>query len=100
MRVESVTYRQSPGGETGRRTGLKIPGPERDVSVRFRSRAPADPSTRFGISAAALRLRSGPRLSPASLTPAQRLNLSDRPTAGSFVRNYQSNSLATIFGWH
>src|SRR5436309_8357856 len=29
-----------PGGETGRRTGLKIPGPERDVPVRFRSRAP------------------------------------------------------------
>src|SRR4051812_34969989 len=31
---------QCPGGETGRRTGLKIPGLERDVSVRFRSRAP------------------------------------------------------------
>ena len=29
-----------PGGETGRRTGLKIPGLERDVSVQFRSRAP------------------------------------------------------------
>jgi hypothetical protein len=33
-----------PGGETGRRTGLKIPGPERDVPVRFRSRAPFKPS--------------------------------------------------------
>src|SRR6266567_8795148 len=30
-----------PGGETGRRTGLKIPGSERSVSVQFRSRAPA-----------------------------------------------------------
>ena len=29
-----------PGGETGRRTGLKIPGPERDVAVRLRPRAP------------------------------------------------------------
>jgi hypothetical protein len=33
-----------PGGETGRRTGLKIPGPERDVPVRFRSRAPLNSS--------------------------------------------------------
>ena len=29
-----------PGGETGRRTGLKIPGSERSVPVQFRSRAP------------------------------------------------------------
>ena len=48
-----------PGGETGRRTGLKIPGPERGVSVRFRPRAP---SLRccgvFGESAAVSRLAS------------------------------------------
>ena len=34
-----------PGGETGRRTGLKIPSPERDVPVRFRSRAPRNLSS-------------------------------------------------------
>ena len=33
-----------PGGETGRRTGLKIPGLERDVPVQFRSRAPGSTS--------------------------------------------------------
>ena len=33
-----------PGGETGRRTGLKIPGPERGVTVRFRPRAPLNPA--------------------------------------------------------
>jgi hypothetical protein len=35
--IENTTC---PGGETGRRTGLKIPSLERDVPVRFRSRAP------------------------------------------------------------
>lgn len=29
-----------PGGETGRRTGLKIRSPERDVRVQFPPRAP------------------------------------------------------------
>src|SRR5262249_32625434 len=37
-----------PGGETGRRTGLKIPGPERGVTVRFRPRAPMITSVRMG----------------------------------------------------
>src|SRR5438128_3333703 len=36
----SESFYSCPGGEIGRRTGLKIPGPERDVPVRFRSRAP------------------------------------------------------------
>ena len=39
-----VDVQQRPGGETGRRTGLKIPGLERDVPVRFRSRAPSNSS--------------------------------------------------------
>src|SRR6185437_11176036 len=47
----SVLFSACPGGETGRRTGLKIPSPERDVPVRFRSRAPiyCVPSTALGI---------------------------------------------------
>src|SRR5437870_12838413 len=62
----SESFYPCPGGETGRRTGLKIPGPERDVPVRFRSRAPSelrDPSLRFGISAA------GSRCAPARKAP-------------------------------
>ena len=63
-----------PGGETGRRTGLKIPRGESSVPVRFRSRAPRAPfpPRSFGY-------RSGFRLrAPASLTPAIRLNLKSR----------------------
>src|SRR5438128_1132553 len=40
----SESFYSCPGGEIGRRTGLKIPGPERDVPVRFRSRAPLKPN--------------------------------------------------------
>ncbi len=38
----------SPGGETGRRTGLKIPSSERNVPVQFRSRAPSNSSAYLG----------------------------------------------------
>jgi hypothetical protein len=38
--VFSSACRKRPGGETGRRTGLKIPSSERNVPVQFRSRAP------------------------------------------------------------
>jgi len=45
--VGLVTPETDPVAPTHKtsRTGLKIPGPERDVSVQFRSRAPATPST-------------------------------------------------------
>src|SRR5258705_13720021 len=51
-----------PDGEIGRRTGLKIPGPERGVTVRVRLRAPTfrDPSLRSG-----LRQQAPPALTPA-----------------------------------
>src|SRR5205807_4956471 len=39
---DDVVIDSCPGGETGRRTGLKIPGPERGVTVRFRPRAPVN----------------------------------------------------------
>jgi hypothetical protein len=35
IRVNSKETDARRGGETGRRTGLKIPGPDRDVWVRF-----------------------------------------------------------------
>ena len=38
--VRSATLKARPGGETGRRKGLKIPSPERDVRVRLPPRAP------------------------------------------------------------
>src|SRR5580658_9362365 len=38
MRVQSDTMRNGPDGETGRRTGLKIPRGESSVTVRFRLR--------------------------------------------------------------
>jgi hypothetical protein len=41
--VQSMRQSACPGGETGRRTGLKIPSSERNVPVRFRSRAPQTP---------------------------------------------------------
>src|SRR5450755_236392 len=41
-----------PGGETGRRTGLKIPRLERVVTVRFRPRAPDRPVHHKSVGAA------------------------------------------------
>src|SRR5207248_5597012 len=58
-----------PDGETGRRTGLKIPGPERGVTVRFRLRAPAAHSS-TSASPAQLALPSYPRHTAAHVAPA------------------------------
>ena len=37
---DAISLPKSPDGETGRRTGLKIPGGESSVTVQFRLRAP------------------------------------------------------------
>src|SRR4051812_19359846 len=68
-----------PGGETGRRTGLKIPGPERGVPVQFRPRAPFKTQILRSPQDFGSRLPLG----FVSLTPANRLNLKSRAPKGA-----------------
>jgi hypothetical protein len=52
-------FHARPDGETGRRTGLKIPGPEMDVPVQFRFRAPLNPLPMNQLSSAAALIHDG-----------------------------------------
>jgi hypothetical protein len=74
-----------PGGETGRRTGLKIPGPERDVPVQFRSRAPSNLFIRDYLQTVAG--GDDPERSTSSLPRDDLRSTSDRCLASLMIRD-------------